>query len=387
VPTRLWLLLLIPFVACGGASRPELPPPGAAGMADAGGTAPPDAAGLLASPKDGGAPSDAGAPAPRDAGGAGGRDAGAPPDASVPATQCAPQGAAWCQDISNAPLDRQSAEVIAWLAQAGGWGNGNRFQIDFSMEVLRADESTPWREFEPTDDFYEPDCDQVAVPVPEGGAIEGEAGYACEGDGDCHLIVFHEPTRQLFEMWRANILPDGRFFGGCLAVWQTDRRYPASGRGEQCTSADAAGYPIAPLLFSADEVLAGSIDHAIRFVLPNSRIRHGVYVHPATHSTNPASGGSSAPPYGIRLRLRADYPVETLPSPGARVVARALQRYGMLLADGGQITLTAQSDRFTAAKWEGLLGAHDLAALRVTDFEMVEGGARIAYTADCVRND
>ena len=38
-----------------------------------------------------------------------------------------------------------------------------------------------------------------------------------------------------------------------------------------------------------------------------------------------------------------------------------MQRYGMFLADGGQITLTAQSDRFTTNKWPGLLDTRDLA--------------------------
>lgn len=70
----------------------------------------------------------------------------------------------------------------------------------------------------------------------------------------------------------------------------------------------------------------------------------------------------------------------------ARVVARAMQRYGMLLADGGRVALTAQSDRFTRAKWAGLLGSRDLQALQPRDFEMVEAGERIPLTNDCVRN-
>jgi serine/threonine-protein kinase len=57
----------------------------------------------------------------------------------------------------------------------------------------------------------------------------------------------------------------------------------------------------------------------------------------------------------------------------------------MLLADGGQITLTAQSDRFTRAKWDGLLGPRDLSAIRPADFEMIGAGARIPLTLDCVR--
>jgi serine/threonine-protein kinase len=294
-----------------------------------------------------------------------------------------PRGAVWYQDVSAAPLDPQSAQTIAWLQNAGGWGLG-RMQIDFSIEVLSAGPSTPLRSFVPTSDHYSPDCDFDPVPLPPGGALEGETGYECESDGDCHLIVAQRSRNRLYEMWRANIA-GGTFYGGCLAVWDMSRVYEPAGRGENCTSADAAGYPIAPLLFTADEVASGEIPHAIRFVLPNGRIRNGVYVHPATHSTGAASAPSPAPPYGARFRLRADYPLSSLPNDGARVVARALQRYGMFLADGGQVALTAQSDRFTTEKWSGLLGSRDLQAIQVSDFEMIDGGARIAYTGDCAR--
>jgi hypothetical protein len=164
-----------------------------------------------------------------------------------------------------------------------------------------------------------------------------------------------------------------------------DLTYPYGGRGNDCSSADAAGFPIAPLLFNADEVAAGHIDHALRFILPNSRMRRRVYVHPATHSTFPTSGPATAPPYGARLRLRADYPLQNLPNDAARAVARAMQKYGILLADGGTIALTAQSDRFTTAQWSGLLGPLDLRALLVTDFQMVAAGDRFNYTGDCVR--
>jgi hypothetical protein len=298
-----------------------------------------------------------------------------------------PADAPWYQDVSTAPVDPESAAVIGWLGDpTRGWGGG-RMQIDFSIEVLEADASTPLHSFTPTVDFYDPDCDRAAlasVPVPVGGALEGETGYQCVSDGDCHLLVVHRPSHRLYEMWRANVV-GSTYSGGCLAVWNMDLTYPSAGRGQDCTSADAAGYPISPLLFSADEVAAGHIDHAIRFILPNSRMRRLVYVHPATHSTGATSGPATAPPYGSRLRLRADYPLQNLPSAGARVVARAMQKYGILLADGGTIALTAQSDRFTTAKWSGLLDPLDLSALKVTDFEMVAGGQRYNYTGDCAR--
>jgi len=286
----------------------------------------------------------------------------------------------WNVDVSAAAKAANSAQTIAALAAAGGWGNGNKMQIDFALDVLAANASTPQLAFTPTGDFFTPDCDHTTVPVPPGGNVEDETGYACTGDGDCHLLVFDPSASRLYEMWRANIT--STFQGGCLAVWDATRAYTSTLRGDQCTSADAAGFPISPLLFTADEVTAGHIDHAIRFILPNSRVKRG-FVRPATHGTN-TTGGTSAPLYGVHLRLRADYPIASLPA-GARVVARAMQKYGMYHADGGNIALTAQSDRHTAAKWTGLLGPSDLAALKVTDFEVIDHGAPIALTDNCVR--
>jgi len=313
----------------------------------------------------------------------GGDDGGSDDGLGSPGGRYFPDGAVWYQDISAAPLDAESDAVISWLADNGGFGLG-RLQIDFSIEVLEADADTPRREFEPTEDWYDVECDLDAVPVPDGGAIEGESGYACTNDGDCHLIVVDRTNSRLYEMWRANIVGDD-FFGGCLAVWDMSRVYGDAGRGRDCTSADAAGFPIAPLLFTADEVAAGSIDHAVRFILPNARIRNLVYVPPATHSTRATGGTADAPPYGARFRLRGDFPLDTLPNEASRVVARALQQYGMLLSDAGNVALTAQSDRFSTAKWADLMESRDLESIQITDFEMVESGKRFTWNGDCVR--
>jgi serine/threonine-protein kinase len=290
----------------------------------------------------------------------------------------------WNQRIDAAAKDSQSDTIIAAL-QERGWGFG-RLQIDFSLDVLCAEASTQRRAFEQTDDFYQGECDVESVPVPSDGHLEGESGYQCEGDGDCHLIVIAQDTNKLYEQWRVNIDQSG-YRGGCLAVWQLDKNYDAELRGDQCSSADAAGLPIAPLLFDADEVASGAIEHAVRFAIPNTHIAHRTYVRPATHATGTASAQEDGVPYGGRLRLRADYPVDDLPNAGARVLARALQRYGMILADGGKIALMGQDDRSTQAKWEGLLGPRDLDAIQPRDFELVAAGERFMWSGDCVRED
>jgi serine/threonine-protein kinase len=298
-------------------------------------------------------------------------------------------GAFFLDDVSGAAKAANSEAAIKALRARGGFGNGDVFQIDFSIDVLSASASTEKKTFTTRteangldDEFYTPDCDHVPMPVPSGGNVEGESGYTCAGDGDCHLIVWSASEQKLYEMWRADIT-GARFIGGCLAVWDTSRALPVSGRGLQCSSADAAGFPIAPLLFTADEVAAGEIKHAIRFILPNDRTQRG-FVPPATHGTN-TSGAAGAPYYGVHLRLRKDFALERLPNEGARVVARALQRYGMYHADGGNIALTAQSDKHTQRKWSGLLGPRDLSMLKVEDFDVIDHGAPIPLTYDCRR--
>ncbi|HXV95565.1 MAG TPA: hypothetical protein VD695_03380 [Gaiellaceae bacterium] len=96
------------------------------------------------------------------------------------------------------------------------------------------------------------------------------------------------------------------------------------------TSADAAGLPILPGLARYDEVARGVIDHALRFTVRRSR---RAYVYPARHFAS-TSTSPSLPPMGLRLRLRASFPVAGFP-PQARVILRALKRYGMIVADDG----------------------------------------------------
>ena len=296
-----------------------------------------------------------------------------------------PPGAIWNQDVSHAPLAPLSSSIIAALAEGGGWGNGNKMQIDFSMRVMQADDRTPFVPFKKAAGFFAADSDVVTtVPLPSGGGVEGHPDYGCPEQDDCHLIVVDRNHAKLYEAYQANY-DAGVLSALGLVVWDLNRVYPPSGRGDQCSSTDAAGLPIAPLLFNADELASGSINHAIRFALPNPRIRAKVFVHPATHAGAPR-GSAFDPAMGVRFRLKASYNLSQL-TPEAQVVARALQKYGMFLSDGGEIALTAQSDLDTKTKYAELdFDSHSLRALKVTDFEVVDFEPPIHLTYDCVRN-
>lgn len=311
-----------------------------------------------------------------------------------------PADSIWYKDISNAPVAPDSAAITQWMVGAGppnGWGTGE-MRIDFSITAVDAPAGTSKRTYTTDPDYYyTPDCDVAPIPLPPGGVVEDYpqdvpapdsfSGYDCSGyaDGaDCHMIVVSRSENRIYEIYHATLDANDNFTAGCLALWDSSKTYDNDGRGQQCTSADAAGFPISALLFTADEVKAGEINHAIRFILPNSMIRAKKYVAPATHGTN-TSGPMTAIPYGGHMRLRADFPLGTL-SPGAQVIAKAMQKFGIYMADGGNIALTAQSDVLGCATWEEVgVDSFSLQSLMATDFEVIDHGPTIDVTYDCQR--
>ena len=342
-----------------------------------------------------------------------------------------PAGSVWHQDITAAEVHDDSVAMIARLALLGGWGNSNHMQIDFSFHVRHVPPGeTPPRfpvvahRFDPLDpkddDYYSPDCEApgTLMPVPADSAFEGQDGLQCDNYcdddedpgavtecGDCHLLVVENSL--VYELYNGDF--DGSELNAlCLAVWDTSAVYPPEGRGEHCTSADAAGFPIAALLPNADEVTAaaalpdGDLGHAIRFILPNGRMASDeslggsdgkLYVRPASHAGGP-NGPVDTVPYGARLRLRDDFDMSNY-NAAARVILRTMQRYGIVLADGGNIALTFESDKFTDATWDDLDlppqvfwdGEDDgRTPVLVTDFVVLDTGPRVAETYDCVRS-
>src|SRR5215813_3330339 len=75
---------------------------------------------------------------------------------------------------------------------------------------------------------------------------------------------------------------------------------------------------------------AGTIPHAIRFTLPQSR---AAVVPPASHwaanSTN-----SLAAPIGMHLRLKTIFDISSF-SPRLQVILTAMRKYGLIMADNG----------------------------------------------------
>ncbi len=156
---------------------------------------------------------------------------------------------------------------------------------------------------------------------------------------------------------------------------------------------------MAPLITGPDEVFAamqvssGDLGHALRFILPNSRMRRGYYVHPASHNGAPSSTSANAIPYGARLRLHANFDISRF-NAASQVVLRTLKKYGMFLADGGNLPLTFDDGMFATHQWSDAninFNSHSLFGVALTDFDVMPIGTPIAYSnsspsAECVRN-
>src|ERR1019366_5084213 len=83
-----------------------------------------------------------------------------------------------------------------------------------------------------------------------------------------------------------------------------------------------------------DEILAGSINHAVRFTAPNTKAsgNGGLFVAPATHAAGNNYGTDNV--MGMRIRLKASFNVSSF-SPTNQIILNAMKKYGLILADNG----------------------------------------------------
>jgi len=150
------------------------------------------------------------------------------------------------------------------------------------------------------------------------------------------------------------------------------------------TSADAAGFPIAPLLFNADELATGQHQpRPIRSFFPIRECARRFFVFPATHAGGP-SGPASAPPYGVALPFEILVRYVAAIASGTSGRARHAE-YGMFLADGAAGSPLNSAER-TRTRWPNTLisiWSHDLQAIKVTDFEVLAMGKPIPLNDEC----
>jgi len=312
---------------------------------------------------------------------------GATPPAPLPLF---PSDNWWNADISAAPVDGGSASYIAFINNGGTrrlhpdfGGEASPGSVDvYGMPYAIVNGSQPKQAV--TFDYWdESDGVDMATgqgipfyPIPSQAATQQhwvEGGAAGNVDqrtqGDRHLFVIDCTNRYLYELYNV-------YFNSSQAKW-----YAGSGaffdlnannrRPDGWTSADAAGLAIFPGLVRYDEAWNGAIadiGHAFRVTV---RATNG-YVYPASHRAGSTAG---APPMGARLRLKTSVngldPALRTSDPNVRKIFRAMQKYGLIVADNG-------SDMYISGtfdtRWNNDVLNPAFSTLSASDFDVVQLG-------------
>ncbi len=270
------------------------------------------------------------------------------------------------QDISMSPVDSRSEAIIALIGTANvkpdfgsGLWEGSPIGIPYILVCDSQSKIPIVFRGNDYDGNYGNESDPGPYPIPLSAPIEGN------GAGDSHVLAVDIDNGILFEMYNASV-GDGKWEASGGAVWDLKIN---DTRQEGWTSADAAGLPILPLLVRYEEIVKGTIDHAIRFTLSKNKVMRG-YTSPASHLVGGSNNNPEAPtPMGMRLRLKADFNISGF-SASNQIILSAMKNYGLILADiGSDLYITGSPDE----RWDN----DDLSMLKTmkaSDFEVIQMG-------------
>ena len=267
---------------------------------------------------------------------------GAPSCTVFPATNV------WNIPIDGRPVASNSSTMLTTIGLTTGlhmdFGSYAGYGIPWQVVTSSTPRSTVTFD-------YADESDPGPYPIPASPLIEAGS--------DGHILLVDRDACRLYELFGARKVGSA-WQAGSGAIWDLGSN---ALRTAGWTSADAAGLPILPGLVRYDEVAAGAILHALRFTTNQTRTS---YIYPALHQAG-SSSSSSLPPMGLRVRLKASFDTSGL-SPQARVIADALKRYGMILADNGSPWyISGTSDpRFDDTV------LHELGAITGRDLEVVD---------------
>jgi hypothetical protein len=281
------------------------------------------------------------------------------PGASLGGKRLFPDDNPWNQDVSKEPVDPDSDALIAAV------GLDKSLHPDFGTVYDGAPLGIPYVVV-PGDQPRVPvrfgvsadESDPGPYPIPPDAPIEGGP----KSDDDRHLLVLDRDHWMLYELIRAFPDKDGwKADSGAVFDLNSNKLRPAG-----WTSANAAGLPILPGLVRYDEVMEQKeVRHALAFTCKHTR---RAYVAPARHFAS-RDPDPKLPPMGMRVRLKRDLDVSSFPAP-AQVILKALQRYGMFLAqNGGDWYLNGAPD----SRWNDK-ELSSLKKINGRDFEVVKMG-------------
>ena len=245
------------------------------------------------------------------------------PPPAAPGCPLFPADNVWNTDISTLPVNSRSGN---WIASMGG--TQRHIHPDFGPSGGSMPYGIPYTVVDHTHSRtsisfqYADESDPGPYPFGADTPIEGGASST----GDRHALMLDKDSCTLYELYDAHYSSSGSTAGsGAIFNLGSDALRP-----DTWTSADAAGLPMLPGLLRPDEVASGLVSHAIRVTASSTDASH---LWPARHDAS-SSHDPSLPPMGARFRLRASVDISGFSTP-TQVVLRAMQHYGLIVADNG----------------------------------------------------
>lgn len=268
----------------------------------------------------------------------------------------------WNTDISSAPVDPNSANLIASIGLNTGlhadFGSGTYNGGPIGIPYMVVDNSQAGATIRFT--AYGDESDPGPYPIPQTAPIEGGPN----GSQDRHVLVVNRDSNRLYEMFISYPVGNNTWTADSGAIFHLDSNTVRPGGQLGWTSADAAGLPIFPGLVRYDEAAAGAIRHALRFTVQRSR---RAYVPPATHFAS-SNTSPDLPPMGMRVRLKASYQIPANFAPEVKAILQAMKTYGMFVADnGGNWFVSGAPDE----RWNNDVLRTQLGSVTGSNFEVI----------------
>lgn len=232
-----------------------------------------------------------------------------------------PNDAVFNTRIDNLPVHSSSSSWVPYLSAVG-------IYFDYQWGTNVVDHTVPAT---PQTFYYTTQYNGTLFQFPTNNTKREHGAFTTDGSNDHHLLTVNHDTCQFYETYQDRD-PNANC-PTCTASsgWTyTSTMYSQPANGDGGGTTDAAGLPLAPLTVHLSEILGGQINHALRFTTCAGCISN-TSLWPALGSTG---GQPGAPPMGARFRLKAAFDISGYPT-AAQVVLRALQQYGMFLADIG----------------------------------------------------
>ena len=280
------------------------------------------------------------------------------PVPGAPDCKIFPENNPWNRPVGDLPIHNRSRAIIKTIGRnvglhpdfgSGRWDGG---PIGIPFTTVSSNQNRVPVRFR-----YRHESDRGPYPIPKDAPIEGGR----HADGDRHVIVIDKGRCKLFELFAAYPRDNGaRWRAGSGAIWDLDSNKL---RPRGYTSADAAGLPILPGLVRFSDVKKGVIDHALRFTVEQTR---RAFIYPARHFASDLTA-KRFPAMGQRLRLKKSFDISGF-NRQARIILKALKRYGMIVADNGSDWYISGSP---SSKWNND-ALHALGQVKGRNFQVVD---------------